>query len=105
MPLKRVSQRYVIATSKTVDVAKVDLKDVDDSLFAAKAEREAKGKALSEEEDFFSAAAAKKGETSGDRKKMQERADAGIKLDETTKKYLKAKFSLSKAQRPHLMKF
>ena len=46
MPLKRVSQRYVIATSKTVDVAKVDLKDVDDSLFAAKAEREAKSKAL-----------------------------------------------------------
>ena len=108
MPLKRVSQAYVIATSKVVDVSSTTaaVEGVTDDLFSAKKERADKAKALSAEEDFFGAAKKVKGETSDARKALQLKVDAAFsKLDEITKKYLKAKFALSSNQRPHAMKF
>jgi len=109
VPLKRVSQAYVIATSEKVNV-EAALKVVDkiespDELFNAKKERAAKKATFGAEDDFFGAAQKVKGETGEERKKLQVSVDAGIVLDAAHKKYLKSKFALSQSQRPHLMKF
>jgi len=49
VPLRRVNQSYVIATSTKVDVSGVDVKSIDDKFFArATAKKSAKGK-----EEFF----------------------------------------------------
>jgi hypothetical protein len=42
---------------------------------------------------------------SNDRKSLQTAVDGAIKLDATLTAYLKARFSLSKGQKPHEMKF
>jgi large subunit ribosomal protein L6e len=52
VPLKRVNQAYVIATSTKVDVSGVDISKFDDGYFkAAEKPREKKG-----EDEFFKAA-------------------------------------------------
>ena len=98
MPLKRVSQAYVIATSKTVKVAEASFAGVEDAMFKAPKKR---GAALKGADDFFAAKAA----TSDERKAAQAKADAGVTLDKVTTDYLTSKFALSSKQRPHLMKF
>ena len=102
MPLRRVNQSYVIATSTKVSIGAVDGK-IDDSFFG-KAKMSKSQKKKSKEADFFAEGAAAP-VISAERKAAQEKVDAGIKLDATMKKYLKAKFSLSKHQAPHAMKF
>ena len=101
VPLKRVSQAYVIATSKTVKVAEASFAGVEDAMFKAPKKR---GAALKGADDFFAAKAAKAA-TSDERKAAQAKADAGVTLDKVTTDYLKSKFALSSKQRPHLMKF
>ena len=51
--------------------------------------------------------ALQKRELSAEKKAAQEKVDAAVgkKLSETMKKYLKARFTLSKGQAPHKMKF
>jgi len=103
IPLRRVNQAYVIATSTKVDVSKVSAGKFDDAYFGkpkvSKSEKKKK-----KEEDFFD-----KGpeatETSEARKADQSAVDAALKCDDMMKKYLKAKFSLSKGQAPHKMLF
>ena len=102
VPLRRVNQSYVIATSTKVSIDAVDGK-IDDSFFG-KAKMSKSQKKKSKEADFFAEGAAAP-VISAERKAAQEKVDAGIKLDATMKKYLKAKFSLSKHQAPHAMKF
>jgi len=96
VPLRRVNQAYVIATSTKVKVPKVD---VTDKTFARAADAKGDG------EDAFFAKAGAKAETSDERKALQTKVDGGIKLDAEMEGYLKAKFRLTQGMKPHLMKF
>lgn len=103
VPMRRVNQAYVIATSLKIDLKSVKLPAIEDDYFSRSKDPETKG---SDEDKFF---AAGKGASavSEQRKKDQEVVDGALikKLDEMSKSYLKAKFSLTKGQRPHEMKF
>lgn len=104
VPLRRVNQRYVIATSTKVDVSGVAVPDtVNDAFFKRPA---APKKSAGTEGEFF---ATEDGavEIAAERKELQKSVDASILkgLDATLKKYLGAKFSLTNGQAPHTMKF
>mmetsp|Transcript_15089 Transcript_15089/g.41302 ORF Transcript_15089/g.41302 Transcript_15089/m.41302 type:complete len:183 (-) Transcript_15089:27-575(-) len=104
IPLRRVNQRYCIATS-----LKVELKDSYASVTDAYFKREGddkKKKAKKTESGFFAPEPERKGmseEKKGGQKKMDE-ALVGT-LSQTEKSYLKALFSLSEKMYPHEMKF
>jgi large subunit ribosomal protein L6e len=99
-----VNQRYVIATSTNVPVTGVDVSKIDDAFFAREKTAEKEG-----EEALFDAKAPKATVTSPARKAAQEAVDAKLKANVEGVKlladYLAAKFTLSKADRPHLIKF
>ncbi|KAJ3194002.1 hypothetical protein HK101_003675 [Irineochytrium annulatum] len=104
VPLRRVNQAYVAATSTKIDVSKVKVdKEINDAYF--KGEKAEKGKA--DEEGLFGAD--KKSKVSEARVARQKAIDAGIvsvvKKTPLLKAYLNASFALSKGQAPHLMKF
>jgi|Transcript_1006 large subunit ribosomal protein L6e len=104
IPLRRVNQAYVIATSTKVDVSGVDTAKFVDSYFGkAKAGKKDKKSA----EEMFEEAKATP-EVSAERKADQAAVDAALMKslkEPLMAKYLKARFSLSKADKPHLMKF
>ncbi len=104
VPLKRVSQAYVIATSTTVALPAALPVDVDDSYFAKEA-----AVAPKEGEEAFFAAGKGKSVTSEKRKADQAAMDAALSkavdATEFLKAYLQAKFSLKKGDKPHEMKF
>ena len=102
VPLRRVNQSYVIATSTKVAIGAVDGK-IDDSYFG-KAKVSKSQKKKKKEEDFFAEGAAAP-EISAARKADQAKVDGSIKCDDMMKKYLKARFSLSKHEKPHAMLF
>merc|ERR1712086_885801 len=90
VPLRRVNQRFCIATSTKVSVGDAG-KKVTDEFF----KRAAKAKAKKTESGFF-AAEDKKAEGLSDAKKAaQKEADKSIKIEGDMKAYLKARFSLS----------
>lgn len=99
IPLRRVNSAYVIATSAKVDVSGVDTKKFNDAYFA-----KPKAKKSSE----FMAEEAKP-EVSATRLADQKACDAKLQaaVDKVPlmAKYLKARFSLSRAEAPHKMKF
>ncbi|KAL3765021.1 hypothetical protein ACHAW5_004280 [Stephanodiscus triporus] len=105
VPLRRVNQAYVIATSTRVDVSNVDASSIDDSYFA----RAAAPSGGAEEEEFFEKDAAKAAIVSDVRRADQKRVDAAIlKVVDATplmKNYLGSKFSLNKYDKPHKMIF
>ena len=105
VPLRRVNQKYVIATKTKVDINGVDVSSVNDALFA----REKKTKNIGEEKLFDVNAEPTKNEISPARKKIQDAIDSklasNINKVEMMSSYLKAKFSLSKADKPHAMVF
>ncbi len=107
MPLRRVNQAYVIATSTKVNVAGVDVSQATDKLLAAKEERTAKAKALKGNKDAFYELQKepKKKAASAERQALQTKVDGALKLSDEVKAYLKARFALSKNDRPHAMKF
>ena len=90
VPLRRVNQRYVIATSTKVDLTGVDVAAIDDAFFA-------RGKKADAEK------------LSPARKAAQEKVDAVLKTNiakvPQLGDYLKNKFRLSKNDKPHLLKF
>lgn len=104
VPLRRVNQAYVIATSTSVDVSKVDVKAVDDAFFA-KAEEAAPKK----DSDAFFQEEKKVVEVSAEKKAAQKKVDAAllpaVAAVPNLKAYLNARFSLTQKDRPHLMKF
>jgi len=106
IPLRRVNQAYCIATSTKVDIAGVDCKKFTDEYFgkATKAKRVKKdGKDFMEEDT-----PAATGPTA-DRKADQAAVDAALTKAigkvPLMAKYLKSRFTLSKHQAPHTMKF
>jgi large subunit ribosomal protein L6e len=101
VPLKRVNQVYTLSTSLKVDVSAVKA-TVTDETFA----KESSAK-KSRSQKFF-AAEAPKSTTSDARKKLQKEVDSAVlgKLkDKMQLKYLGARFSLTKKDAPHAMKF
>merc|ERR1719171_568144 len=103
VPLKRVNQRFVIATSTKVDVAKVKADKVTDAFFARDASEKKKKKAKSEE-GFFAGAGEEKRGLSDEKKAEQKAVDGPIAaaLKDDMKAYLKARFSLHGNQYPHV---
>lgn len=100
-----MNQKYVIATSTKVSLDGVDVSKIDDALFKREAADEKKG-----EEALFAAGAAPKATvTSPERKAAQTAVDAKLKANvdkvPLLSAYLAAKFTLSNADKPHLMKF
>nr|CAH7724612.1 unnamed protein product [Callosobruchus chinensis] len=107
-PLRRISQRYVIATATKIDISGVKLPEhINDKYFARKREKRAK----KEEGDIFQTK--KEGyKVSEQRKTDQKEVDA--QLLEAIKKnpdrkllkiYLSAMWGLRSSQYPHRMKF
>lgn len=104
VPLRRVNQRYVIATSTKLDVSKVDVSKINDAYFARVESANKEG-----EEEFFANDAPKPAIVSDQRKADQKTVDAALmKVVESTpllKNYLGSNFSLKKHDRPHKMVF
>jgi len=106
VPLRRVNQRYVIATSGVVDVSKADVSNINDAFFA-KNEEEKKKNANGE---FFEKKSEEKKELPAARKSAQKSVDsvllASVKsLGAEFVAYLGARFSLTNGARPHALKF
>jgi len=105
VPLRRVNQSYVIATSTRLDVSKIDVSFANDAFFARSKSTQTKAK---KGEEFFENKE-KKNETSQARKDANKKVDAAlksiIKATPSLGHYLNAKFSLTKGQFPHQMKF
>eukprot|EP01041_Mallomonas_annulata_P008286 gene8286-17044_t len=103
VPLRRVNQRYVIATTTSVPLAGVDVSKIDDAFFAREVE------APKADEDKFFSTEKKPTVTSPARKAAQTTVDAALQANiakvDMLASYLKAKFTLSKNDKPHLMKF
>ena len=102
VPVKRVNQVYTMTTSTKVDVSGVKTDTITDELFAKE------GKATRTKSQKFFAENAPKKTLSDVRKKLQKEVDTAIlgKMKDTmVKKYLGARFSLTKADAPHAMKF
>jgi len=129
VPLRRVNQAYVIATSTRIGVPKIPEKFNDKYFAKPKAQKKKKSEA-----DFFAQPkaeekkeetkegkdqaapkkvdkkkAVKKSHTSDDRKNDQKEMDAKlipiIKKVPYLKHYLRARFSLKRGQYPHMLKF
>jgi len=103
VPIRRVNQAFVIATTTKVDVSGVDTAKFDDKYFAKKAVKKTKSA------DAFFAADAQKEELSPARKADQKAVDskvlAAVAKTEFLKPYLNSRFSLAKGQAPHSMVF
>lgn len=101
VPLRRVNSRYVIATSTKVDVSGVDVSSFSDSYFARVA--------AADDEEFFAGDEPKPSVASDERKADQKKVDdvlmKAIESEAFLAEYLKAKFSLSKNDKPHKMQF
>jgi len=106
VPLRRINQSYVIATSTQVDISKVDVTKIDDAFFARKAEKKT---AKKDGEEFFNKDSSKKSPVAAARKSETLRVGnailAVVKATPNLKDYLNAKFSLKHGQKPHLLKF
>ena len=103
VPLRRVNQAYVIATSTKVDTSAVDITKFDDAYFRA---AEKKQRTKRDEEGFF-AQEEKKTELPADYVANQKAVDASLlsALSDELKGYLATRFTLRSGDRPHLMKF
>ncbi|XVE96117.1 hypothetical protein REPUB_Repub02eG0193600 [Reevesia pubescens] len=105
VPLRRVNQSYVIATSTKVDISGVNVEKFDDKYFAKEVEmKKKKG-----EGEFFEAEKEDKKKLPDDKKEDQKAVDASlIKSIEGVpdlKAYLAARFSLKSGMKPHELVF
>jgi len=100
VPLRRVSPAYVIGTSTKIDVSSVDVGKFTDKYFA---------RTVSADEEFFANDEPQKASVSEERKADQKTVDGAlvgiIDKTELLASYLKAKFSLSRNDKPHNMVF
>lgn len=104
VPLKRVNQKYVIATSTSVSLSGVDVSKIDDDFFTREVRAKKEG-----EEGFFAGADARGTVTSAARKAAQTKVDTALSANVSKvsmlESYLQAKFTLSNNDKPHMMKF
>lgn len=102
VPVKRVNQAYTLSTSTKISIAGVNTDKITDETF----KKEATAK-RSRSQKFF-AEDAPKSSTSDARKALQKEVDTPLLKnikDKIEKKYLNARFSLTKSDAPHAMKF
>ncbi|KAL0582442.1 hypothetical protein ABG067_007697 [Albugo candida] len=104
VPLRRVNQAYVIATSTKIDISGIPSIDIDDSYFA----KEKVTKKSSKEDQFFEQSTSAP-VISEQRRKDQKAVDQvlikQIEAEPLLKAYLNAKFSLTKKDIVHEMIF
>lgn len=104
VPLRRVNQAYVIATSTKVDVGKVDVSKITDDYFSR-----TKDAPKEDENEFFKGDASKPAVVSDERKADQKLVDdvllATVAATPMLEGYLAAHFSLTSSDKPHNMKF
>lgn len=113
VPLRRVNQAYVIATSTKVDLAGVDASKIDDAFFARKATKRVQAaKDNTDASKFFNVGAELTEEEKAQVKAKRSNQSAfdtplinNIKKVEHLKAYLTSRFSLRQGQHPHLLKF
>uniref|UniRef100_A0A7S3A2Q9 60S ribosomal protein L6 n=1 Tax=Rhodosorus marinus TaxID=101924 RepID=A0A7S3A2Q9_9RHOD len=106
VPLRKVDQAYVIATSTKIDVSGVDVSKFDGKYF----KKDKSKKSKKTEEDFMAVEGAeKKSEIPEGKVADQKTVDSAImtelKKEEMLIAYLGARFSLTKGQYPHKMVF
>jgi len=107
VPLRRVNQAYVIATSTKIDLAtlNLDLTKYSDDYFKKPAQEKKK----KSEAEFFTADDKKKVKIAANRVTDQKEVDgkliAKVKSTPSLKHYLGARFSLTQGQYPHDIKF
>ncbi|ORX91838.1 hypothetical protein K493DRAFT_264048 [Basidiobolus meristosporus CBS 931.73] len=105
VPLRRVNQAYVIATSTKVDLSNVKVDEkFDDAYF----KKEKTAKASKTEEEFFDEKQPKKTiseSRSADQKSVDKEILAAVSGVPHLRAYLNASFTLRKGQAPHAMKF
>lgn len=106
VPLKRVNQVYTLSTSAKVDVSKADVSKISDKTFT----RDNKTK-KADDKAFF-AEGVKKKVVHAERVAAQKLVDKAImdavkaqKQAPLMRKYLAARFSLTKNDKPHAMQF
>jgi len=111
VPLRRVNQRYVIATSTKLDLSKVQIPSNLDDVYFRRNKKDARKQRREQIGDIF-AATKPQYAVSDERKKDQKTVDSAIlgvvkaNADKKTLlKYLAAPFSLRSGQYPHKMKF
>lgn len=113
VPLRRVNQRYVIATSTKVDISGVDLSKVTDESFGmSKKEKFAERKLRKKQDEgmFVQQTDGKAKQALPEAvKKLQDSVDktllASINKDKLLAQYLKTRFTLRNTMKPHEMKF
>merc|ERR1712048_12723 len=112
VPLRRLNQRSVIATSMKIgDISKANFSGVSDALFQKekkKADKKKSGEAFFKEEEGEKKK--KTAKVSDEFKALQKKVDKQLtdampKSEPLLVSYLRAKFSLRNGQMPHLMKF
>ncbi|XP_020970265.1 60S ribosomal protein L6-2 [Arachis ipaensis] len=105
VPLRRVNQSYVIATSTKVDVSACNVEKFDDKYFS----KEVQKKKKKGEGEFFESEKEEKKTLPQDKKDDQKTVDSAlIKAIESVpdlKFYLGARFSLKQGQKPHELVF
>lgn len=103
VPIKRVNQAYVIATSTKIDISSASIPEVDEKIFKKNKKSKKTGK-----DEMFDGQDNKK-ELSAERKKLQTTVDSelisAVKAVPNMRSYLKSLFTLQKGQAPHAMKF
>ncbi|KAF9008981.1 60S ribosomal protein L6 [Cyathus striatus] len=107
VPLRRVNQAYVIATSTKLDISTVKVDEKINDAYFVKASTKA---AASAEEEFFEEGKPKAKEAfpeskSADQKAVDKAVIEAVKKSENLAKYLKASWGLSKGQFPHQLVF
>ncbi|KAI8808783.1 ribosomal protein L6e-domain-containing protein [Cladochytrium replicatum] len=102
VPLRRVNQAYVIATSTKVDVSACSIDDSINDDFFKQTKDAKKAKKLYEEEPKKSAVTESR---IAAQKKVDAKIVAAVKKTPALTAYLSASFALSKGQYPHLLKF
>ncbi|GAA6030271.1 hypothetical protein JCM8097_009020 [Rhodosporidiobolus ruineniae] len=105
VPLRRVNQAYVIATSTKVDISSLQLDaKFNDAYFT----KEKKGSRKGSEGEFFKDGEEKKAfpaERAADQKAVDKAVLAAVAATPNLAKYLHASFGLTNGQYPHLLKF
>ncbi|XP_021893992.1 60S ribosomal protein L6-like [Carica papaya] len=105
VPLRRVNQSYVIATSTKVDISGVNVEKFDDNYFAKEVDKKKK----KGEREFFEAEKEEKKSLPDGKKEDQKAVDAllikSIEGVPDLKPYLAARFSLKAGMKPHELIF